>query len=156
MTTRGTRVLVAVDGSPCSARAIEQVVRRAWWPGSEFQVTAVVHTRIPMVPEPTLTGYALHESALEEQRSKVTDAAREAAQRLGEIPEATVTTAILDGDPGKVLVEEAQRWEADLVIVGSHGHGVLARALLGSVSQHVALHAPCSVEIARCPQADEH
>ena len=154
MATHGMRVLVAVDGSPCSTRAIEQVLRRPWPAGSEFQVTSVVHTSIPVVPEPTLTGYSLHEFALEEQRGKATDAAREAAHRLAELPDATIATSVLEGKPAQVLVEEARRWNADLVVVGSHGHGAVARALLGSVSQYVAVHAPCSVEIARCPLAE--
>ena len=154
MATRGMRVLVAVDGSPCSTRAVGHVLGRPWPPQSEFQVTAVAHTRIPLVPEPTLTGYSLHEYALDEQRAKATATADEAAHRLTEIPGATVTTVILDGDPARAVVEEAGRWAADLVVVGSHGHGAVARALLGSVSQYVATHAPCSVEIARCPHAD--
>lgn len=48
-----------------------------------------------------------------------------------------------------MILEEAEAFGADLIVVGSHGHGMLERFLLGSVSQAVALHASCSVEIVR-------
>jgi nucleotide-binding universal stress UspA family protein len=46
-------------------------------------------------------------------------------------------------------VEEAERWGADLIVLGSHGHGATMRMRLGSVSHRVVLHAPCSVEVIR-------
>ena len=51
--------------------------------------------------------------------------------------------------PRDAIVEEAERWGADLIVVGSHGYRGPERALLGSVSQAVATQAKCSVEIAR-------
>ena len=55
-----------------------------------------------------------------------------------------------------MIVEEAERWGADLILVGSHGYGSVKRFMLGSVSQAVATHAPCSVEIVRaCRGAEE-
>jgi nucleotide-binding universal stress UspA family protein len=65
----------------------------------------------------------------------------------------TVSTVILEGQPADVLVAEARRWNADLLVVGSHG--AVKRLALGSVSTRVAAHAHCSVEIVRCPHADE-
>jgi nucleotide-binding universal stress UspA family protein len=77
---------------------------------------------------------------------------RRAAQRIRErLPSLLVTEEVLEGAPKSVVVEEAQRWNADLVLVGSHGFGPTKRFLLGSVSHAVALHAHCSVEIVRCP-----
>jgi nucleotide-binding universal stress UspA family protein len=52
-----------------------------------------------------------------------------------------------------VLLETAEAFGADLIVVGSHGHGKLDRFLMGSVAQAVALHATCSVEIVRRPTA---
>lgn len=51
--------------------------------------------------------------------------------------------------PKEVIVDEAGRWRADLVVVGCHGYGSVKRFMLGSVSEAVAIHAPCSVEIVR-------
>ena len=61
----------------------------------------------------------------------------------------SVTTAVLAGSPKGLILEEADAFVADLIVVGSHGHGMVERFLLGSVSQAVALHARCSVEIVR-------
>ena len=63
-----------------------------------------------------------------------------------------VTMGVLSGSPKRVILEEAERFGADLIVVSSHGHGMLERFLLGSVSQAVALHAKCSVEIVRSPK----
>jgi nucleotide-binding universal stress UspA family protein len=53
------------------------------------------------------------------------------------------------GHPEEVIIGNAKTWEADLVVLGSHGYRGFERFLLGSVSQAVASHAPCSVEIVR-------
>lgn len=60
-----------------------------------------------------------------------------------------VTTKILKGAAGRMIVEEAETWSADLIVTGSHGYGFWNRALLGSVSDAVIHHAPCSVLIVR-------
>jgi nucleotide-binding universal stress UspA family protein len=53
------------------------------------------------------------------------------------------------GDAKTKIIENATKWGADLIVVGSHGWKGLNRFLLGSVSEAVARHAPCSVEIVR-------
>jgi nucleotide-binding universal stress UspA family protein len=61
-----------------------------------------------------------------------------------------VTTEVLTGSPKRIIVEEAETWGADLIVVGSHGYRGWERLLLGSVSQAVVSHADCSVEVVRC------
>jgi nucleotide-binding universal stress UspA family protein len=61
--------------------------------------------------------------------------------------EATLVTR--PGRAQDVILDEAERWGADLIVLGSHGYRAFKRFLLGSVSQAVATHAPCSVEIVR-------
>ena len=62
-------------------------------------------------------------------------------------PPVDVRTAIEEGNPSEVLIEQSK--EADLIVVGSRGHGGFAGMLLGSVSQHLATHAGCPVVIIR-------
>lgn len=60
-----------------------------------------------------------------------------------------ITTAVVSGLPKSAILEKAEDWKADLIVVGSQGQGALSRLLLGSVSQYLATHAKCSVLIAR-------
>ena len=61
----------------------------------------------------------------------------------------TTSTSVRDGDPRQAILIAARDWRADLVVMGSHGKKGVDRLLLGSVSDSVARHAPCSVEIVR-------
>jgi nucleotide-binding universal stress UspA family protein len=69
------------------------------------------------------------------------------ASSLG--PALKVTGNILPGSPRSIILEEAERWNVDLIVVGSHGYGTWQRFLLGSVSQAIVSHAKCSVEVVR-------
>ena len=65
-----------------------------------------------------------------------------------------ITHEIIGGPPSQVIVEEAQKWGADLIVMGSRGLGAWNRLLLGSVSNAVVHHAKCSVEIVRESKPD--
>jgi nucleotide-binding universal stress UspA family protein len=148
------RLIVATDGSPCSAAAVRSVAQRPWPSGTEIEVVTVVHTNIPDVPD-IIVGAAVHVHAVEEDRRRAPERVRAVEQLLKGIPGLTVRSAILEGDPGEALVKEAERAKADLLVVGSHAYGPFKRLVLGSVSQHVAAHAPCSVEIVRCAHGED-
>ena len=63
-----------------------------------------------------------------------------------------VHSAIEEGDPRDRVFEFASKWKADLIFLGSHGCHGWKKLMLGSVSEAVARHAPCSVEIVRTPR----
>jgi nucleotide-binding universal stress UspA family protein len=63
----------------------------------------------------------------------------------------SVSSDLREGNPKEEIIEYARSWKADLVVVGSHGRRGPKRLLLGSVSEAVATHAPCSVEVIRVP-----
>ena len=65
-----------------------------------------------------------------------------------------VSSEVLGGPAARTIVEKAEEWNADLIVVGSHGYGFWKRAWLGSVSDRVARYAPCSVLIVRQPEGD--
>jgi nucleotide-binding universal stress UspA family protein len=143
------KILVAVDGSPFSEAAVREVTTRTWSAGTEVEVLSVAHP-LPFIPEPTFTGIAAHYQSLEDERRRSAENVAAAARAIGEkAPDLRVTTQVLDGSPKRVIVEEAERWQADLTIVGSHGYGPVKRFVLGSVAQAVAQHAHCSVEVVR-------
>jgi nucleotide-binding universal stress UspA family protein len=66
-----------------------------------------------------------------------------------------ITSEVIQGPPRQVIVEEAENWGADLIVMGSRGLGAWNRLLLGSVSSAVVHHAKCSVEIVRRPQGKQ-
>jgi nucleotide-binding universal stress UspA family protein len=60
---------------------------------------------------------------------------------------------VIEERPYRVILNEAESWQADLIVVGSHGRSGFDRVVMGSVSEAVALHATCSVEVIRPKEA---
>jgi nucleotide-binding universal stress UspA family protein len=94
---------------------------------------------------------AAHVDALEADRQRAPCGAAGGTLSGGNL-RVSVTSKVLEGSAADAILDEAERWRADLIVVGSHGYGPVTRRLLGSVSQAVALRAPCSLEVVRCPQ----
>ena len=139
------KILIGIDDSVFSDNAAQSVARRPWPAGTQVRLLSAVE----MTGVLELGGKA---------ERNVYQRARQALDRATAIlqqgqNEFEITTEIVEGDPKQVLLDEAEGWGADLIVVGSHGRRGLQRFLLGSVSQAVALHAPCSVEIVRAPVA---
>ena len=63
--------------------------------------------------------------------------------------EIKILTKVIKGSRQKAILDEAEKWKPDLIMIGSHGLGEMERLLLGSVSHDVAIYAKCSVEIVR-------
>jgi nucleotide-binding universal stress UspA family protein len=148
------KILIAVDGSESSDVAVEGVAKRPWPPDSVVRLISVAET----LPLETL-------SLPPRYREEIERAARRRAETIVERAMARLcgsdartlslsSTVVIDS-PKDAIVEEAERWGADLIVVGSHGYRGPERALLGSVSQAVATQAKCSVEIARRRLSDE-
>jgi nucleotide-binding universal stress UspA family protein len=152
------RVLIAIDGSSCSEAAVESISRRPWPPGSHLRIISVVE--LPIIPTPET--WALPESYFNDLEKATRDQAEEAVaaanERLRERfgSEVEITTEIISGHPKEVILDEAEKWGADLIVLGSHGYRGWQRFLLGSVSQAVASHAKCSVEIVRGESRQDH
>ena len=150
------KILLAVDGSPCSDAAIEEVARRPWPKGSSVKVLTAYELPVPPTPE----AWALPANYLEEMdmglRKQAQNVVDSAIQKLK--PKLSnnmfLDGALLPGPARIVILDEAESWGADLIVVGSHGYRAWERFLLGSVSQAVVSHAKCSVEVIRCPRVD--
>ncbi len=149
------KILLAIDGSPCSDAAVDEVGRRPWPEGSSIKVLTTFEVPTP----PTAETWALPinyfeelDIALQKQAQNIID---RALQKLkSKLPKAiSLDAALAPGSPRSVILDEAERWGADLIVLGSHGYSAWQRFLLGSVSQAVVSHAKCSVEVVRCPPA---
>ena len=90
----------------------------------------------------------LEESATKQANSAI-DRAVQAFNGGGTEMAVTLNAEVAVGRATEAIISKAKSWGADLVVLGSHGKHGLERFLLGSVSQDVAYHAPCSVEVVR-------
>ncbi|HXY15980.1 MAG TPA: universal stress protein, partial [Terriglobales bacterium] len=143
-----TRILLAIDDSRFSEAAIRMVCEQLHSLGTKLRVLHVVEPPALLVAremggyDPTL------EHVWEAQTREAEDLVTKVAKKFcGTGLE--VTTCVAQGDPKTKILDEAQEWKADLIVIGSHGRAGVARFLMGSVSEAVAHHAHCSVEVVR-------
>ena len=146
------RILLAVDDSECSVAAIKAVTSQFMPQHTHVHVLHVDEWPKGLPPAVTFAeGAAAAQSVLGLHDQKRRSAAALIDAAAAELRAAGFTTAasIRDGDPRQVIVAAAEEWHADLIVLGSHGRRGLDRLVLGSVSDSVARHASCSVEIVR-------
>jgi nucleotide-binding universal stress UspA family protein len=149
------KILLATDGSECSVKAVYSVANRPWPPQSQIRIMSVVQLWNPEnpLPAPPL-GSEYPTSSLEQLWKKAHLRANQAVAEARKIFTGT-NLIVCDGnatpvgDPRPVLLDEAKICEANLIVVGSHGRQGFDRLLMGSVSEAIALHAHCSVEVIR-------
>ena len=147
------KILIATDGSEYSAAAIETACEIIFkTENCEIEIISAyeVITYTGMESFGVSVEYVAEvQKIAQNQATKYVNDSQTLIR--GRFPDLSVqiNTKILNGSPGRVIVEEAKDWGADIVIVGSHGYGFWERAFLGSVSQAVVNHAPCSVLIVR-------
>jgi nucleotide-binding universal stress UspA family protein len=149
------RVLLAIDGSGHSDAAVAEVARRHVPAPGEVRIVSVIEASFfPATfagDGGSMSLYADIERAANERAHAAVDKAAVTLLADEENRQLKVTTGVLSGSASRAILDEADAFGADLIVVGSHGHGHFKRFVLGSVSQAVALHANCSVEIVRTP-----
>jgi len=149
------RIVVGVDGSEAGDAALGWATDIARMRDAQL---VVVHawTFIPPAPlsEPGLMAVPAGDliGDLEVER-EASDAMLDQALERVDLSGLDVERRLVEGSPGEAVVAAADG--ADLLVVGSHGHGAFGAALLGSVSRHVEKHASCEVMIIR-PKPDEN
>jgi nucleotide-binding universal stress UspA family protein len=147
------KILLATDGSEFSERAARSIAERPWSPGTEIEVLSVVELQVGSAQallEPPYVDSAQLEPMREGAMKRAQTAVATAVEILSKtFPKASESISVLLSGPKSVIIEEADKTGADLIVLGSHGHRGIERFLLGSVSEGVALHAHCSVEVIR-------
>jgi nucleotide-binding universal stress UspA family protein len=159
------KIVIGYDGSSCADSALEDLSRAGLPQKAEALVISVAELRLPPPPPSSygiLSGYAVGvgTSADAETSSRVVDDAQALAFQASRLIQASFPGWEVrhDGRPGSPageIIEKAERWGADLIVVGSHGRSALGRLILGSVSQRVVTEAHCSVRVARSPRAEK-
>ncbi len=146
------KLLLATDGSECSQAAARSVAQRPWAAGTAFRILSVVEPPVPL-----LRTSFFSPGIMEELRRRDMQQAQEAVSSAESILfeaglEVTSAVAVPAATSKERILSEAAEWGVDLIVLGSHGRRGVNRLLLGSVSEAVALHSNCSVEIIRLPK----
>lgn len=130
--------------------AIREVAQRPWPQGTAVKLLHV--SKHPVTKQQEQVD-ALPAKVRCHLNSSACDAIDKALAQFStsERPDLSVDAEVRPGEPARVIVAEADRWGADLIVVGAHGMGRAERLLLGSVSRQVASKAKCSVEVVRAP-----
>ncbi len=141
------KVLLAIDNSKFSEAATQSLIAQVRPNQTEVRVLHVIEV------------YPLHSvgkqlapelaTASEEHRHHADALVARVAMALRDAGFNRVTTSIGLGDPKVVVLDTAAEWNADLIILGSHGEKDWTRFLMGSVSEAVVRHAQCSVQVVR-------
>ncbi|MBK9280056.1 MAG: universal stress protein [Candidatus Obscuribacter sp.] len=149
-------VLLALDDSRFSEAAFLEVLRRPWTENTEFKLVTVIKTALDACIGVDNAVSVLGILSDEAQSAKVARAglAAKAAQLREQLKPCNIAVDLMSGDPRDTLLQLIEDWPAHLVVLGSHGRTGLGRLFLGSVSQAIALHARCSVEIVKLRVSD--
>jgi nucleotide-binding universal stress UspA family protein len=140
-------IVVGVDGSDTSRNALAWAYDEAGHHGASLVVVTTWHP--PAMPMTPPYGNLPPEGYGDQPRQEALDLLeRFTSELVPKDPVVDVRTSVEEGkNPAKVLIERSK--EADLLVVGSRGHGGFAGMLLGSVSQHLVAHAECPVVVVR-------
>lgn len=147
------KILIATDGSEFSETVVKESCEL--FRNSEKVVVKIVSAFEPPMmtaAAPYFVPAPYNPKIEQAMRDAAEQAIAEAERRIREcLPdlEIDLATEVLRGSPERAVIEEAEKWGADLIVVGSHGYGFWERIFLGSVSNAVVHHAPCSVLVVR-------
>ncbi|HLX43514.1 MAG TPA: universal stress protein [Bryobacteraceae bacterium] len=147
------RILLATDGFEMSNLAAQSIAERPWPEGTEVRILSAVElamTTFQAALEPPFVNDAAMEALREESMKRAQNAVASAEETIvGAGLKASESISVSVDSPKQIIIDEAKAWGADLIVVGSHGRRGISRFVLGSVSEAVATHAECSVEVIR-------
>lgn len=145
------RVLIAIEDEQFAPRILDFVLRHSWEPGSMLRLITVVEPSVVGDNVTAVYGGGIDHQILEERINKGSSLLNryrdELQSKIGNAIPVEVTVIV--GRPHHVILQVADEWKADMIVMGSHGRAGFSRFLLGSVSLAVVSHAPCGVTIVR-------
>jgi len=144
-------VLVAVDESSAVPLIVDFITRHQWTSETEFKI---LHVIAPIMMDHPMASYPLFLESVEKDVRQYAESLLERVKKeiQPKLADHKIETEVMNGLPAEVIVDEARRLNAAMIVVGSHGRTGFTRFFLGSVSGAVVSHAPCNVMIIRVPK----
>lgn len=139
------KVLLATDGSACSEQAAAMLARLPHHEKLDLKIVTVVGP-------PSVGFFSPAKEFMEQLSREDRKLAELRQQKTAEVfagANAAIETVVLDGYPAEMIVSYAASQEIELIVLGAKGHSQIDRIVLGSTSDYVATHAPCSVMVVR-------
>lgn len=136
------KILAAIDLSPATFKVLDVARQHSSLAAASLYLVHVVD------PDPAFVGYEAGPQTVRDQMAKRFRHEHEECQKFAaEMREKGInaTALVVQGATSETILEEAARLGADLIVVGSHGHGAMYQMLVGSVSEGVIRGAKCPV-----------
>jgi len=138
------RVLITVQNRFSARYILDHLQKRQWLPDTEFKIIHILE------PEPAFDASPQYG----EHRRRVRQGAEALLNDVGKqietsIASSTICTELREGKAKRQILHVVQKWQPDLVVLGTHGHKGINSWLLGSVARPVSTHAPCSVLVVK-------
>jgi nucleotide-binding universal stress UspA family protein len=148
------KIVLATDGSKFSETAAQMVSSRFRTEDAQILVLQVVEPLVFSSPPQMAAGYAPEMGArLQDRLKRAKDSVAHNAETLRKAG-FKVDSRVAESETRTGILDTAANWDADLIVLGSHGEKGLRKFLLGSVAEFVARHARCSVLVVRTPSRD--
>jgi nucleotide-binding universal stress UspA family protein len=152
------RVLVAIEDKRFGKAIVDYLIAYQWQAGTIIRILHVVEPSVVGDQVTAVYGNGVENEIVRERLSE----GSELLQKIREQLQATFGAAIpievnvLKGHPQHKILDIAEEWHSDMIVLGSHGRQGFSRFVLGSVSLAVVSHAPCTVTVVRLPRASKH
>jgi nucleotide-binding universal stress UspA family protein len=148
-TDKGMKLLLATDGSEFSVAAVRSVASRPWPEGTQVKVISAPGLVLLLRECPYFEQHQVEELNAASMKESHQAIASAMGMLSGSGLKVHSGVPLLHDTPSQILLDEAEKWHADMIVIGSHGRSGFDRFTMGSVSEAVALHADCSVEVIR-------
>lgn len=137
------KILLALDGSAESNKAIEQLVRLPFRSKPDVRIVTAVRES-PLDLETDIRGVAIYEAAKKQALANIEIAKSKLQASCGELEH-----CVEHAHPNALILREAEKYEADLIVMGARGHNAIYRVVVGSTTEFVSSHAKCNVLVVR-------
>jgi nucleotide-binding universal stress UspA family protein len=135
------KILVPVDGSPTSLRGLDEAARLAQALHSKVKLIHVVNELVVDAAQTVTWGYDKLIEGLREGGQKTLEGAVAHAKKRGITDPEAQLFEVIGGRAAQIIVDEAKRWGADLIVMGTHGRRGISRLAMGSDAELVLRHA---------------